>query len=197
MGKAKSAALKIFSIIDQKTSITALNQNENSIKIKPETFRGEIEFHNVWFRYPSRKNDWVLRGLNLKIRPNETIALVGESGCGKSTLVSLLMRFYDADYGHITVDGVDIRSYDLRSLRAVMGMVMQEPTLFNYSIYENILYGKTNASNSEIRESAQIANALEFVEQQSLLLNQYEDSCEGLHAQMEKNAPKIIEEVGA
>lgn len=81
------------------------------------------------------------------------------------------MRFYDADYGHITVDGMDIRNYDLKSLRAVMGMVMQEPTLFNYSIYENILYGKDDASNSEIRESAQVANALEFVEQQSLLLN--------------------------
>jgi ATP-binding cassette subfamily B (MDR/TAP) protein 1 len=60
---------------------------------------GEIEFKNVWFRYPTRKNDWVLRGLNLKIKPNETVALVGESGCGKSTLVSLLMRFYEPDSG--------------------------------------------------------------------------------------------------
>lgn len=71
----------------------------------------------MWFRYPTRKNDWVLRGLNLKIKPNETIALVGESGCGKSTLVSLLMRFYDVDHGQITLDGIDIKSYNLRQLR--------------------------------------------------------------------------------
>lgn len=68
----------------------------------------------MWFRYPTRKNDWVLKGLNLKIMPNETIALVGESGCGKSTLVSLLMRFYDADYGRITIDGIDIKDYNLK-----------------------------------------------------------------------------------
>jgi len=95
----------------------------------------------VWFRYPTRKNDWILKGLNLNRSPNETVALVGESGCGKSTLVSLLMRFYDADLGLITIDGIDIKKYNLRSLRKMMGMVMQEPTLFNYSILENILYG--------------------------------------------------------
>ena len=78
----------------------------------------------MWFRYPTRKEDWVLKGLNLKIRPNETIALVGESGCGKSTLVSLLLRFYDVDDGKITIDGYDIRDYDLNSLRHALGLVM-------------------------------------------------------------------------
>lgn len=76
-----------------------MNENSNDIQISPSKFIGEIEFNNVWFRYPTRKNDWVLKGLNLKIKPNETVALVGESGCGKSTLVSLLMRFYDTDFG--------------------------------------------------------------------------------------------------
>ena len=70
----------------------------------------------------------------MKIRPNETVALVGESGCGKSTIVSLLMRFYDVDYGKITIDEVDIRDYNLRQLRQAMSLVMQEPTLFNYTI---------------------------------------------------------------
>ncbi len=74
-----------------------MNETSDKVPISESTFKGEIEFKDVWFRYPTRKNDWILRGLNLKIRPNETIALVGESGCGKSTLVSLLMRFYDAD----------------------------------------------------------------------------------------------------
>lgn len=91
-----------------------MNETTNDVSINLKTFVGEIEFHNVWFRYPTRKNDWVLKGLNLKIKPNETVALVGESGCGKSTLVSLIMRFYDADYGQITIDGIDIKKYNLR-----------------------------------------------------------------------------------
>lgn len=85
---------------------------------------GKIEFKNVWFRYPTRKTDWVLRGLNLTINPGETIALVGESGCGKSTFVSLLMRFYDADQGEILIDGQNIKTYNLHDLRKTMGMVM-------------------------------------------------------------------------
>jgi ABC-type multidrug transport system fused ATPase/permease subunit len=89
-----------------------------------------------------------LRGLSLKLHPNESVALVGESGCGKSTLVSLLLRFYDVDAGRILLDGKDIRDYPLPLLRSLMGLVQQEPTLFNYSIAENILYGQQNAKNS-------------------------------------------------
>jgi len=85
--------------MDLPSKINAMGYVEEAKKVDPKTFRGEIEFQNVWFRYPTRKNDWVLKGLNLKINPNETVALVGESGCGKSTLVSLLMRFYDVDEG--------------------------------------------------------------------------------------------------
>jgi ABC-type multidrug transport system fused ATPase/permease subunit len=99
------------------------SQVADKIKIDPSNFKGEIEFVNVWFRYPTRKNDWVLRGLNLKIKQNETVALVGESGCGKSTIVSLILRFYDVNEGQILIDGVDIKEYDLRSLRAAMGLV--------------------------------------------------------------------------
>ena len=129
-----------------------------------KTFRGEVEFQNVWFRYPTRKNDWVLKGLNLKIMPNETVALVGESGCGKSTIVSLILRFYDVNEGRILVDGVDVREWDLKSLRRAMGLVMQEPTLFNYSVAENILYGEPNSLNSDLRKVTQISNATEFIE---------------------------------
>ena len=77
----------------------------------------------------------------MKINAKETVALVGESGCGKSTIVALILRFYDANAGHILIDGVDIKQYHLGDLRKVMGLVMQEPTLFNYTIHENILYG--------------------------------------------------------
>ena len=78
---------------------------------------------------------------------------MGESGCGRSTIVSLILRFYDVNEGRILIDGVDIKDWDLSSLRQSMGLVMQEPTLFNYSVSENILYGKSEASNSEIREA--------------------------------------------
>lgn len=142
--------------------------NDGKVKCDPATFKGEIEFQNVWFRYPTRKNDWVLKGLNLKILPNETVALVGESGCGKSTTVSLILRFYDVNDGRILIDGVDVRDYDIVSLRQTMGLVMQEPTLFNCSIMENVLYGNQNASNTQIREATQISNAIEFIESQNI-----------------------------
>jgi ATP-binding cassette subfamily B (MDR/TAP) protein 1 len=109
MGKANTAAQKIFSIIERPTEITALNETAESKQINLENFSGTIEFCDVWFRYPTRKNDWVLKGLSMKIKPNETVALVGESGCGKSTIVSLLMRFYDVDSGSILIDGIDLR----------------------------------------------------------------------------------------
>ena len=100
----------------------------------------------------------------MKINAKETVALVGESGCGKSTIVSLLLRFYDINSGKILIDGVDIKDYNLNDLRKNMGLVMQEPTLFNYTITENILYGAMNASNSQIKEAAEIANAMEFID---------------------------------
>ena len=166
------------------------------MQIKPAEFKGTIEFQNVWFRYPTRKNDWILKGLNLKISPNETVALVGESGCGKSTIVSLLLRFYDVNYGRITIDGVDIRDYNLRQLRHQMSLVMQEPTLFNYSIHENILYGDSNASNSEIKEAAQIANALEFIDSKSLMEGANDNTAAGLLKELIKYEKDIKEEIG-
>jgi len=106
--------------MDLPSEINAMEQSiykSKKIKITPDTFRGEIEFQNVWFRYPTRRNDWILKGLNLKILPNETVALVGESGCGKSTIVALILRFYDVNDGKILIDGIDIKDYDLVSLR--------------------------------------------------------------------------------
>jgi ABC-type multidrug transport system fused ATPase/permease subunit len=88
--------------------------------------------------------------LNLVINPGESVALVGESGCGKSTFVNLMMRFYDPDFGEIFLDGVNIKDYNLHELRKAVSLVMQEPIIFNYSILENILYGKLDAKNSEI-----------------------------------------------
>ena len=88
------------------------------------------------------------------INPSESVALVGESGCGKSTFVNLMMRFYDPDFGEILLDGVNIKDYNLHELRKSVSLVMQEPIIFNYSILENMLYGKLDAKNSEIQDSA-------------------------------------------
>ena len=92
----------------------------------------------------------LLNGLTFEIMPGESVALVGESGCGKSTFVNLMMRFYDPDFGEILLDGVNIKDYNLHELRKAVSLVMQEPIIFNYSILENMLYGKLDANNSEI-----------------------------------------------
>jgi len=99
--KAATAAAKIFGIIEQPSQINAFETETDPSKknLDSTTVKGKVEFKNVWFRYPTRKDDFVLKGLTLTIEPNESVALVGESGCGKSTFVSLLMRFYDPDFG--------------------------------------------------------------------------------------------------
>jgi len=102
MGKAKGAAVRIFELIDNPSSIDAIKIDEDKEKVRipnVEEVKGKVEFKNVWFRYPTRKEDFVMKGLNITINPNEQVALVGESGCGKSTFVNLLMRFYDVDDG--------------------------------------------------------------------------------------------------
>lgn len=196
VGKAKSAAGRIFSMIEHPTEITALHGNgkKNQVEIDLEKFQGNIEFHNVWFRYPTRKTDWILKGLNLKINTRETVALVGESGCGKSTIVSLILRLYDVDYGKITIDGVDVRDYNLRQMRHAMSLVMQEPILFNYSILENILYGDSDASNTQVHEAAKISNALEFIESQEI--QSTDDTARGILEQFQLNEGELTHALG-
>lgn len=125
IGKAIIAAANVFRVLDYPSKINALEQDKEVSKFKSaDNIKGVIEFKDVWFRYPSRKEEFVLRGLNILINPNESIALVGESGCGKSTFVSLLMRFYDVDFGEILIDGVNIKEYNLHSLRKKISLVM-------------------------------------------------------------------------
>jgi ABC-type multidrug transport system fused ATPase/permease subunit len=159
-----------------------MNENTSKIKLKLEEVRGLIEFRNVWFRYPTRKEDFVFRGLNIKIMPSESVALVGESGCGKSTFVNLLMRFYDVDNGEILLDGINIKDINLHDLRTAISLVMQEPIIFNYSILENVLYGKLDASNEEVLVACKTANAMEFIENNSLF--SISESAQALIAEM-------------
>jgi ATP-binding cassette subfamily B (MDR/TAP) protein 1 len=161
--------------------------------------RGEIEFRDVWFRYPTRKEDFILKGLSIKINPNEQVALVGESGCGKSTFVNLLMRFYDPDFGGVYLDGVNIKDYNLHDLRKAISLVMQEPIIFNYSILENVLYGKSDASNDEVYKATTISNSNEFIEGTGQISQKGENestSAGELLKQMKKNEHSLIAIIG-
>ena len=162
-----------------------------NVPLDLSTVKGKIEFKDVWFRYPTRKEQFVLRGLNITINPNENVALVGESGCGKSTFVNLMMRFYDVDHGEILLDGQDIRELNLHDLRRAISLVMQEPIIFNYSIIENLLYGNQKASNTEILDSCRVANCLEFISGGEMV-HDINDSAQSLHSQMVEHKDKII-----
>jgi ATP-binding cassette subfamily B protein len=125
--------------------------------------RGEVRFDDVAFCYPTRPEHPVLDGLSLHLRPGESVALVGPSGGGKSTVAALLSRLYQADQGHITLDGVPIAELDADWLRAQVGVVAQEPLLFATSVAENIRYGRMTATDAEVHEAAKAANAHGFI----------------------------------
>ncbi|KAL5043996.1 hypothetical protein BDW71DRAFT_187008 [Aspergillus fruticulosus] len=137
MGKAKNAAAEFRRLFDRKPQIDNWSEEGETL----ETVKGEIEFQNVHFRYPTRPEQPVLRGLNLTVKPGQYVALVGPSGCGKSTTIALLERFYDAISGSILVDGKDISKLNINSYRSFLSLVSQEPTLYQGTIKENILLG--------------------------------------------------------
>ena len=139
-------------------------QDEYEAPTEPVKLRGEVEFNDVSFSYPSRANYTVLSKLNFRIEAGEKIALVGPSGSGKSTIINLLMRSYPLHEGQIRADGFDIQQFNLSAFRQNIGIVPQEVILFGGTIRENIEYGKPGASMEEIREAARKANALEFIE---------------------------------
>ena len=130
----------------------------------PFKLQGKIEFEDVSFVYPSRRDFEVLKSLNFKIEAGEKVALVGQSGAGKSTIINLLLRFYPVEKGTIKVDDIAIRDFNLSAYRKNLSIVPQEVILFGGTIQENISYGKPNATFEEIREAARQANALEFIE---------------------------------
>ncbi|CAF3082654.1 unnamed protein product [Rotaria sp. Silwood2] len=132
---------------------------------------GDIEFDNVNFVYPSRKDVSVLRNFSFIARAGQTTALIGSSGCGKSTSISMILRYYEPSSGRITIDGQPITDYNVKQLRQNIGVVSQEPILFGTSIYENIRFGKLNATRTEIEQAAREANAHNFIMQ---LPNKYD-----------------------
>ncbi|KAM8981416.1 ATP-dependent translocase ABCB1-like isoform 2-T8 [Sarcophilus harrisii] len=156
---ARGAAYEIFRIIDNNPTIDSYSMNGH----KPDNIKGNLEFKNVHFTYPSRKEVKILKGLNLKVYSGQTVALVGNSGCGKSTTVQLIQRLYDPTEGMVTIDGQDIRTLNVRYLREITGVVSQEPVLFATTIAENIRYGREDVTMEEIEKAVKEANAYDFI----------------------------------
>lgn len=149
----------MFETINRKLEIDAYDPRGKKLN----DIRGAIEFRDVYFSYPTRPDEQIVRGLSLLIDSGTTVALVGESGSGKSTVISLIERFYDPQAGEVLIDGMNIKEFQLMWLRGKIGLVSQEPFLFLSSIQDNISYGKDNATTEEIRFAAELANASKFI----------------------------------
>ncbi len=150
------SARRVFEVLDTKTEF---DTPEGSITLSAT--EGDVRFNDVSFRYDGGKD--ILSHINLKANPGETIGLVGPTGSGKTTLVNLVYRFYQPREGSITIDGIDIKKMDLRSLRKHIAMVLQEPFLFHGTVKENIAYGKRHASGKEVIAAAKASNAHDFI----------------------------------
>ncbi len=157
--KTIGAAERILEILGEKSEITHFANSENLEKVK-----GEIRIENLHFSYPTRADIEVLKGVSMKIYKGQKIALVGHSGAGKSTIVQLIMKLYDVPNNTIWVDEKPLEQWDTHTLRANMALVPQELILFGGTIRENIAYGKPDASEEEIIQAAQKANAWDFIE---------------------------------
>jgi ATP-binding cassette subfamily B (MDR/TAP) protein 1 len=161
MGKAKQAAIELKKLFDRVPEIDSWSPEG----LKLDHVEGTIEFRDVHFRYPTRPEQPVLRGLNLTVKPGQYVALVGASGCGKSTTIALLERFYDPLAGGIFVDGKDISSLNITDYRGFLALVSQEPTLYQGSIRENVLLGadRENVPEEEIVQACKNANIYDFI----------------------------------
>lgn len=150
-----AAAERVFEFLDQEPEVEIV---KDQIKKPVE----DIEFKNVYFSYDKKKP--VINNLNLEVEKNKTVAIVGSTGAGKTTIVNLLMRFYDIDRGFIKINGKDIRDVSRKNLRSLFGMVLQDSWLFRGTIYENILYGREDATREEVIEAAKKAYCHSFIE---------------------------------
>ncbi|KAI1321286.1 Multidrug resistance protein 1 [Mortierella claussenii] len=162
-GKAQAAAYTIFQTIDRVPEIDAFDPSG----LKPEKLTGHIIVKDVNFAYPSRPNVHILKDMNIEVKPGQTVALVGHSGSGKSTIIGLLERFYNPSSGSITLDGFELKDINVRHLRDSIGLVSQEPVLFNATIKQNIMYGIRKGQNTptdkEIEDACRLSNAHDFI----------------------------------
>ncbi|XP_075245466.1 ATP-dependent translocase ABCB1-like isoform X2 [Convolutriloba macropyga] len=170
LGQCITALLSVMAVGNAMTFITSIIErkpiidSESDEGEKLSSISGQMEFRNLKFSYPTRKDVEVLKCFNLSVKPGQKIALVGASGSGKSTIVNLIQRFYHYPIGSITLDGVELKRLNVKWLRQQMGVVSQEPALFACSIRENILYGRENITQKEIEDALEKANAKQFVD---------------------------------
>ena len=157
--RAKASAGRIFEILDETSEI---KDKEN--KVEMEKLEGKISFNDVHFAYAEEP---ILKGLSFEVEPKETVAIVGQTGSGKSTIVRLLSRFYEADKGNISIDGVPVQDMGIRNLHYHIAQVLDEPFLFSVSIKDNIAYGRPDATMDEIIQAAKAAEAHDFINQTS------------------------------
>uniref|UniRef100_A0A151UDP5 ABC transporter B family member 9 n=1 Tax=Cajanus cajan TaxID=3821 RepID=A0A151UDP5_CAJCA len=156
----QAAAYKMFETIKRKPKIDSYDTSGLIL----EDIEGYIELKDVYFRYPARPDVQIFSGFSLCVPSGATAALVGQSGSGKSTVISLLERFYDPDAGEVLIDGVNLKSFQVRWIREQIGLVSQEPILFAASIKENIAYGKEGATDEEITSAITLSNAKNFID---------------------------------
>jgi ATP-binding cassette, subfamily B (MDR/TAP), member 1 len=150
----------MFETIKRKPNIDAYDTSGVIL----ENIKGDIELKDVYFRYPARPDVQIFAGFSFYIPSGTTAALVGQSGSGKSTIISLLERFYDPEAGEVLIDGVNLKSFQVKWIREQIGLVGQEPVLFTASIKENISYGKDGATDEEIETAITLANAKNFID---------------------------------
>uniref|UniRef100_A0A8C4ILY0 ATP-binding cassette, sub-family B (MDR/TAP), member 11a n=1 Tax=Dicentrarchus labrax TaxID=13489 RepID=A0A8C4ILY0_DICLA len=155
----RAAAKIIFDTIDREPEIDCFSEKGRKL----DKVKGDIEFHNVTFFYPSRPEVKILNDLSMQIKAGETTAFVGPSGSGKSTTIQLIQRFYDPKGGMVTLDGHDIRTLNIQWLRSLIGIVEQEPVLFATTIAENIRFGRPGVTMEDIIQAAKEANAYNFI----------------------------------
>lgn len=160
--RAVACARRVIEVLETEPDIS--DSPESHERELPES-RGRVEFKNVSFRYSAAgTGDDVLHGIDLTVEPGQFVAIVGGTGTGKSTLVNLIPRFYDVTQGQVLVDGVDVRDYPLEELRSRIGMVLQTNVLFSGTVRDNLLWGRADATEEEIRRAAKDAQALDFIE---------------------------------
>ena len=161
--KATVAFRSIYSTLDTNVLINPFKK-DNADKISAQNIKGKIELRHVYFAYPTRPEQVILKDVSFTIYPGQQAALVGYSGSGKSTIIQLLTRFYDIEdgKGEILIDDVNIKDYNLYELRKKIGLVSQEPVLFKRSVLENVRYGKLDAIDDECIEAARQANIMKF-----------------------------------
>ncbi len=167
IARASASAKRINEVLDCNLEINDGNLDVSSLKEK-----GTVEFKNVSFTYPESSNS-VLDNISFKVNKGETIAIVGATGCGKTSLVNLITRFYDTTSGTVLVDGVDVKNYSQKDLRDKIAVSLQKSELFAGTIKENIKWGKLDATDDEVYNASEIAQALEFIESRDKKFDEY------------------------